>query len=158
MILKCNADFYYPKNKGLDLFIKLNKLDKYSLFNNDEYILKDKLKQFGVLVIQVLGQKNDDELEEEATDFFHYLLLPTIRRDIDVYLQSILKYFKSIGYLRFKKNTYNDMKQSIKRYRICYYSKKKDIIIQKDYSSLKQVSNDIGSGKTTSIYYKLKNL
>lgn len=157
-MLKCYGKFYYPENRGLDMYIRLNKLDTFSLFNNDENLFIDRLKIFSRLVIEVLGQKSEGEMEKQATNFFHYLLLPTIRRDIDVYLQSILAYFKSVGYLRFKKNTYNDMKQTIKRYRICYFSKDNDVIIQKDYSSLKQVSNDIGSGKTTSIYYKLKNI
>lgn len=157
-MLKSDGRFYYPQNKGLSMYVKLNKLDRFSLFNNDENLFISRLKVFSSLVINVLGMKSENEMEDEATKFFHYLLLPNIRRDIDVYLTAVLKYFKSVGYLRFKKNTYNDMKQTIKRYRICYYTKDSKVIIQKDYSSLKQVSNDIGSGKTTSIYYKLKNL
>lgn len=157
-MLKCNGDFYYPQNKGLSMYIKLNKLNTFSLFNNDENLFISRLKIFSQLVIEVLGQKSDDEMEDEATNFFHFLLLPNIRKDIDLYLTYVLNYFKSVGYLRFKKNTYNDMKQTIKRYRICYFSKDSKLIMVKDYSSLKQVSNDIGNGKTTSIYYKLKNL
>ena len=157
-MLKCNGEFYYPQNKGLSMYIKLNKLNTFSLFNNDENLFISRLKIFSQLVIEVLGQKSDDEMEDEATNFFHFLLLPNIRRDINLYLTSVLNYFKSVGYLRFKKNTYNDMKQTIKRYRICYFSKDSKLLMVKDYSSLKQVSNDIGNGKTTSIYYKLKNL
>ena len=50
------------------------------------------------------------------------------------------------------------MNQSIVRYIIDYKDNDGNIIISKKYSSIKQVSNDIGSGKSSSVYYIVKKL
>ena len=65
---------------------------------------------------------------------------------------------QSIGYLKFKKNVYNKMNQSIVRYVIDYKDVDGNIVISKKYSSIKQVSCDIGSGKSSSVYYIVKKL
>ena len=74
--------------------------------------------------------------------------------DIKEYLQPLLDYFHLIGYLKFKKNIYNDNKQKIIRYRVEFKNKDGKLLIIKRYSSLAQLSDDIGK-KMTSLHYQL---
>ena len=150
---------YYPPNNGTELFIRLNKLESFWVdFYHGTSRFDALLYKLYRLVIFQIANMTEANQQKEAQIFFYYLLKEDLRKDIGAYLNPLLKYFKSIGYLKFKKCIYNDMNQSIVRYVIDYKDENGDLIISKKYSSIKQVSNDIGSGKSSSIYYIVKKL
>ena len=151
---KYNATVYYPVNTGLSLFIKFNGLDKMTVdFDGsceDPDIAFTKLY---VLVRDVLAGMSEDEQAHESERFFIYLL-GNPRRDCRAYLEPLLSYFHIIGYLKFKKHIYNDNKQKIVRYRVVFKNKLGEQLFVKRYSSLAQLSDDIGK-KMTSLHYQL---
>ena len=158
-MIKQNHNLYYPENKGTALFIEQNKLETFWIdFERGLGKFNDLLYQLYEIVIFQIANMTEKEKELEASRFFFYLLGEHTRRDVGPYLNPLLTYWKSIGYLKFKKCVYNRMNQSIVRYIIDYKDIDGNIIITKKYSSIKQVSNDIGSGKSSSVYYIVKKL
>lgn len=154
-----DKQIYYPKNNGTDLFIKQNNLESFWVdFENGLHKFNNLLDKLLIIVKFQIANMTEVQQEQEACLFFFYLLRTNIRTDIQRYLIPLLDYWKSIGYLKFKKVVYNTMNQSIIRYIIDYKNSNGDIIISKKYSSIKQVSNDIGNGKSSSIYYILKKI
>ena len=158
MIRQSNR-IYYPISKGVSLFVNQNNLESFWLdFENgiSKYnMLLDKLYK---IVIFQIANMTEKQKEAEASRFFFYLLSENIRTDIKIYLTQLLDYWKSIGFLKFKKVVYNKMNQSIVRYVIDYKDIEGNVIISKKYSSIKQVSNDIGQGKSSSVYYLVKKI
>tara|TARA_Y100000385_G_scaffold232164_1_gene244531 strand:- start:1306 stop:1797 length:492 start_codon:yes stop_codon:yes gene_type:complete len=145
---------YYPKNEGIELYIKQENLDKIVVcFNNENDKINDKLSKLSKLSINAIALMTDDERMLESERFFLYLI-SNPRKDIKYYLQPILDYFHMIGYLKFKKNIYNDNKQKIIRYRVEFKNKQGKLLITKRYSSLAQLSDDLGK-KMTSLHYQL---
>ena len=158
MIRQSNK-LYFPHNKGTALFIEQNKIDTFWIdFEHGLYKFNNLLHKLYEIVIFQIANMTEKQKEKEASRFFFYLLGENIRTDIGTYLNPLLTYWKSIGYLKFKKCVYNGMNQSIVRYIIDYKDNEGNIIISKKYSSIKQVSNDIGSGKSSSVYYIVKKL
>ena len=148
------GDIYYPENEGIELFIKQEGLNKIVVsFNNDINTVKDKLICLSVMVINAIALMNDERRALESERFFLYLISYP-RKDIKDYLQPVLDYFHLIGYLKFKKNIYNDNKQKIIRYRVEFKNTDGKLLIIKRYSSLAQLSDDIGK-KMTSLHYQL---
>ena len=148
------GDIYYPENEGIELFIKQEGLNKIVVsFNNDINTVKDKLLCLSVMVINAIALMNDERRALESERFFLYLISYP-RKDIKDYLQPVLDYFHLIGYLKFKKNIYNDNKQKIIRYRVEFKNTDGKLLIIKRYSSLAQLSDDIGK-KMTSLHYQL---
>ena len=96
---------------------------------------------------------SDDKRAMESERFLLYLI-SCPRKDIKEYLKPVLDYFHVIGYLQFKKNIYNDNKQKIIRHRVEFKNKEGRLLITKRYSSLAQLSDDIGK-KMTSLHYQL---
>lgn len=158
-MIRQDHKLYHPANKGTSLFIAQNKLETFWIdFETGLDKFNNLLHQLYEIVIFQIANMTEKEKEKEASRFFFFLLNKNIRRDIESYLNPLLTYWKSIGYLKFKKCVYNDMNQSIVRYIIDYKDTDGNIIISKKYSSIKQVSNDIGSGKSSSVYYIVKKL
>ena len=158
MIRQSNK-LYFPSNKGIALFIEQNKIDTFWIdFEHGLFKYNNLLNRLYEIVIFQIANMTEMEKEAEAERFFFFLLRENIRMDIGLYLDPLLAYWKSIGYLKFKKCVYNNMNQSIVRYIIDYKDIDGNIIISKKYSSIKQVSNDIGSGKSSSVYYIIKKL
>jgi hypothetical protein len=150
---------YYPENKGTTLFIEQNNIESFWIdFENDLFKYNELLNKLYRIVIFQIANMTEREKEKEAERFFYYLLEENIRTDIGAYLNPLLNYWKSIGYLKFKKCVYNKMNQSIVRYVIDYKDTHGNVLISKKYSSIKQVSNDIGSGKSSSVYYIVKKI
>ena len=149
-----NGTLYYPKNEGIKLYIKQENLDKIVVcFNNENDKINDKLSKLSKLSINAIALMTDDERMLESERFFLYLI-SNPRKDIKYHLQPILDYFHMIGYLKFKKNIYNDNKQKIIRYRVEFKNKQGKLLITKRYSSLAQLSDDLGK-KMTSLHYQL---
>ena len=149
-----NGTLYYPKNEGIELYIKQENLDKIVVcFNNENDKINDKLSKLSKLSINAIALMTDDERMLESERFFLYLI-SNPRKDIKYHLQPILDYFHMIGYLKFKKNIYNDNKQKIIRYRVEFKNKQGKLLITKRYSSLAQLSDDLGK-KMTSLHYQL---
>ena len=145
---------YYPDSKGLHLFVKQNRLLRFVVdFDHDELAWNRLLKRFASLVSDVIARMTTKEQEMESEKFFAYLIQDP-RRDLRAYLQPLLDYFHMLGFLKFKKNIYNDNKQKIVRYRVIFKNKNDEIITVKRYSSLGQLSDDIGK-KMTSLHYQL---
>jgi hypothetical protein len=150
---------YYPENKGTGLFVKQNNIESFWIdFEYGLHKFNDLLDKLLAIVKFQIANMTEAHQEKEASLFFYYLLGENIRTDIGAYLNPLLDYWKSIGYLKFKKIVYNKMNQSIVRYTIDYKNSDGDVIISKKYSSIKQVSNDIGSGKSSSVYYIVKKI
>jgi hypothetical protein len=148
------GDIYYPENEGIELFIKQEGLNKIVVsFNNDDDTVKDKLICLSIMVKNAIALMPDDKRTLESERFFLYLISYP-RKDIKDYLQPVLDYFHMIGYLKFKKNIYNDNKQKIIRYRVEFKNTDGKLLIIKRYSSLAQLSDDIGK-KMTSLHYQL---
>ncbi len=146
-----------PNNKGLDLFIQENRLDKILVdFNYNERLFNETLHKLYELSAQAISKLTEDEKEMCSQSFFVYLISDP-RRDIGAYLRPLLSYFHMLGYLKFKKNIYNDNKQQVVRYRVAFRNKSNEIIKVKQYSSLAQLSDDIGK-KMTSLHYQLYKL
>lgn len=148
------ACIYHPKNEGLDLFIEQQGLNKIVVcFDDGCDLITDKFIKLSKMVINVIALMNNDKRALESERFFLYLI-SNPRKDIKYYLQPILDYFHMIGYLKFKKNIYNDNKQKIIRYRVEFKNTDGKLLIIKRYSSLAQLSDDIGK-KMTSLHYQL---
>jgi hypothetical protein len=148
------ASIYHPKNEGLDLFIKQQGLNKIVVcFDDGCDLITDKFIKLSKMVINVIALMNNDKRALESERFFLHLI-SNPRKDIKYYLQPILDYFHMIGYLKFKKNIYNDNKQKIIRYRVEFKNTDGKLLIIKRYSSLAQLSDDIGK-KMTSLHYQL---
>jgi len=158
MIRQSNK-IYYPVNKGTTLFIKQNNIESFWVdFEHDLFKYKELLNKLYRIVIVEIANMTENKKQQEAERFFYYLLNENIRTDIGTYLNPLLDYWKSIGYLKFKKCIYNKMNQSIVRYVIDYKDPHGNVLKSKKYSSIKQVSNDIGSGKSSSVYYIVKKI
>ena len=152
-----STDMYYPDREGLRLFVKQNRLDKMLVdFNFDQRNHDKLLIKFADLVIDTLASMTQKEKEKESEKLFVYLISDP-RRDIGAYLQKVLDYFHVLGFLKFKKNIYNDNKQKVIRYRVEFKNKEGELIKVKHYSSLGQLSDDIGK-KMTSLHYQLFKL
>jgi hypothetical protein len=147
------GNLYHPQNKGIELYIIQQHLNKIIVCFDDEDLTAEKLKKLSCLVINAIAIMTDDNRSLESEKFFLYLI-SCPRKDIKIYLQPILDYFHMIGYLKFKKNIYNDNKQKIIRYRVEFKNKEGKLLIIKKYSSLGQLSDDIGK-KMTSLHYQL---
>jgi hypothetical protein len=147
------GDIYYPENEGIDLFIKQEGLNKIVVSFNNDIVITDKLIRLSKMVINAIGLMTDDKRALESERFFLYLISYP-RKDIKEYLQPVLDYFHLIGYLKFKKNIYNDNKQQVIRYRVEFKNTEGKLLIIKRYSSLSQLSDDIGK-KMTSLHYQL---
>ena len=145
---------YRPDIKGLDLFITQNHLDKIVIdFSGQGSGVADLLKQLFALVRSSLARMPEAEKEAESERFFIYLI-SNPRRDVKEYLKPLLDYFHVLGYLKFKKSVYNCNKQSIARYRVVFKNKDGKTLVTKHYSSLAQLSDDVGK-KMTSLHYQL---
>jgi|TARA_R110000751_G_scaffold208152_1_gene312039 hypothetical protein len=148
------GDIYCPENEGIDLFIKQEGLNKIVVsFDNSIDIITVKLKCLSAMVKNAIALMNDEQRALESERFFLYLISYP-RKDIKDYLQPVLDYFHLIGYLKFKKNIYNDNKQQVIRYRVEFKNTDGKLLIIKRYSSLAQLSDDIGK-KMTSLHYQL---
>ena len=148
------GDIYYPENEGIELFIKQEGLNKIVVcFDNSTDTKFEKLTCLSKMVINAIALMTDDKRALESERFFLYLISYP-RKDIKDYLQPVLDYFHLIGYLKFKKNIYNDNKQKVIRYRVEFKNKEGKLLIIKRYSSLAQLSDDIGK-KMTSLHYQL---
>jgi len=148
------GDLYYPKNEGIELYIQQQHLNKIVVcFDGGFDSIKAKLKKLSAMVKNAIALMSDDKRTMESERFFLYLISYP-RKDIKEYLQPVLDYFHIIGYLKFKKNIYNDNKQKIIRYRVEFKNKEGRLLITKRYSSLAQLSDDIGK-KMTSLHYQL---
>jgi hypothetical protein len=148
------GNLYYPKNEGIELYIQQQKLDQIIVcFDDGFYEMDAKLKKLTLMVINAIAILQDDKRTLESERFFLYLI-SSPRKDIKEYLQPILDYFHMIGYLKFKKNIYNNSKQKIIRYRVEFKNSEGKLLIIKKYSSLAQLSDDIGK-KMTSLHYQL---
>ena len=145
---------YRPDIKGLDLFIAQNRLDKIVIdFSAHGSGGAELLGQLFVLVRNSLARMTETEKEQESERYFIYLI-SNPRRDVKEYLIPLLGYFHVLGYLKFKKSVYNDHKQNIVRYRVVFKNKDGKTLITKRYSSLAQLSDDVGE-KMTSLHYQL---
>ena len=100
-----------------------------------------------------IGSLSELEQEHESEAFFVYLL-DAPRRDLSIYLTRLLDYFHLIGLLKFKKQVYNDSKQSIVRHMVVFKTVDGRVICKKKYSSINQLSQDCGC-KTSSIHYNI---
>lgn len=146
-----------PHNKGLELYVQQHKLDKILVdFNFNEVEFNRTLHKLYEMAATTISKLNDAEKENCSQSFFVYLISDP-RRDIGAYLRPLLSYFHMLGYLKFKKNIYNDNKQQVVRYRVAFRNKRNEIIKVKQYSSLAQLSDDIGK-KMTSLHYQLYKL
>lgn len=146
-----------PHNKGLELYVEQHKLDKILVdFNFNEVEFNRTLHKLYEMAATTISKLNDAEKENCSQSFFVYLISDP-RRDIGAYLRPLLSYFHMLGYLKFKKNIYNDNKQQVVRYRVAFRNKRNEIIKVKQYSSLAQLSDDIGK-KMTSLHYQLYKL
>ena len=145
-------DLYYPDNRGLQLYAEQNGLLAFRVdfFGDDGRHAK---QTFARLVADVIAKMTPEQQAKESEQFFIYLL-QNPRRDMEAYLTPLLDYFHMIGLLKFKKHVYNDNKQSIVRYRVIFKNKQGEFICEKKYSSLSQLSDDIGK-KMTSLHYQL---
>lgn len=147
-------DIYHPKSDGIELYIKQQRLDKMVVdFNGFDSVREAHLRKLFDMVSHVIGSMSEDEQAKESEAFFVYLISDP-RRDIGAYLQPLLSYFHDLGYLKFKKHIYNDNKQKVVRYKVEFKNKSGEIIKVKLYSSLSQLSDDIGK-KMTSLHYQL---
>lgn len=146
------TDLYYPQNPSLRIFAEQNKLLVFYLDieGNNNATAK---AMFADLVADVLAKMTPEQQEVESENFFCYLL-QNPRRDMGPYLRPLLKHFHRLGLLKFKKNVYNDHKQKIVRYRVEFKNKNGDFICEKKYSSLNQLSDDVGK-KLTTLHYQL---
>tara|TARA_R110002153_G_scaffold92372_3_gene224435 strand:- start:416 stop:925 length:510 start_codon:yes stop_codon:yes gene_type:complete len=159
IMIRQSNKLYYPDNKGIKLFVEQNKINTFWVdFETESCKFNNLLHRLYEIVIFQIANMTEEEQEREASRFFFFLLDDNVREDIGNYLNPLLEYWKSIGYLKFKKNVYNKMNQSIVRYVIDYKDVDGNIVISKKYSSIKQVSCDIGSGKSSSVYYIVKKL
>lgn len=148
---------YYPKSPGLDLYIEQHSLNKIVVDFEKNYKKFDEiLYTFYCLVKNVIARMSEKEQEAESEKFFVYLISDP-RRDIRAYLDPLLSYFHDLGFLRFKKHIYNDNKQKVVRYKVVFKNKQGKIIKVKKYTSLGQLSDDIGK-KMTSLHYQLFNI
>jgi len=155
--------FYRPyvwtpsDNEGLRLYIERNSLDKILVdFNYNERTFNAVLYKLYEMTASAISIMSEPQKEECSQSFFVYLISDP-RRDIGAYLRPLLSYFHMLGYLKFKKNIYNDNKQQVVRYRVAFRNKHNEIIKVKQYSSLAQLSDDIGK-KMTSLHYQLYKL
>lgn len=150
-----SLNLYYPDNRGLHLYAKQNGLLAFriDMDGDDGHATKSR---FAGLVADALAKMKPEEQERESERFFAYLL-QNPRRDMGAYLEPLLKYFHTLGLLKFKKRVYNDHKQRVVRYRVEFYNKQGEHICDKQYSSLSQLSDDIGK-KMTSLHYQLFKL
>ena len=145
-------DFYYPDNKGLHLFVDHHNLSEF--YVDMDGAGRDAVhRKFAQLVIEALARMSGKQQEEESEKFFVYLL-QNPRRDMADYLEPLLQYFHKIGLLKFKKHVYNDNKQKVVRYKVVFKNTAGKFITEKYYSSLSQLSDDIGK-KMTSLHYQL---
>ena len=148
------GDLYHPENEGIELYIKQQGLNKIVVcFDHEFDNVNTKFIKLSAMVINAIALMNDDKRALESERYFLYLISKP-RKDIKNYLQPVLDYFHLIGYLKFKKNIYNDNKQKIIRYRVEFKNKEGKLLIIKQYSSLAQLSDDIGK-KMTSLHYQL---
>lgn len=148
------SDIYYPDNAGIALYVKQERLDTIIVFfNNETESYNTKLLKLSAMTINAIALMSDDDRALESERFFLYLISYP-RKDIKYYLQPVLDYFHLIGYLKFKKNIYNDNKQNIIRYRVEFKNREGRLLITKRYSSLASVSDDLGK-KMTSLHYQL---
>jgi len=146
-----------PNNKGLQLYLEQHRLDKIIIdFNFNQFEFNRTLRKLYEMTATAIAKMSDLEQEECSQSFFVYLISDP-RRDIGAYLRPLLSYFHMLGYLKFKKNIYNDNKQQVVRYRVVFRNKRNEIIKVKQYSSLAQLSDDIGK-KMTSLHYQLYKL
>lgn len=153
-MVRYDLRMYYPDNKGLELFLDVNGMNKHVLdFNNTMSDTDANMHKFYTLVRDVLAGMTEDARGRESENFFIYLLSYP-RRDARAYLEPLLSYFHILGYLKFKKNIYNDNKQKVVRYRVEYKNKEGKLLFIKRYSSLAQLSDDVGK-KMTSLHYQL---
>lgn len=148
-------DFYYPDNKGLHLFVEQHKLNEFYV-DMDGCGKVYVMRKFTQLVIEAIACMDARQQEAESEKFFVYLL-QNPRRDMAEYLEPLLEYFHQIGLLKFKKHVYNDNKQKVVRYKVVFKNKSGKCITEKYYSSLGQLSDDIGK-KMTSLHYQLFKL
>jgi len=147
-------DIYHPPSKGLDLYLQQHNLHCFTVdFERNPKTDQAVQYKFFELVRDVIARMSVDEQQAESEKFFVYLISDP-RRDIGYYLQPLLDYFHMLGFLKFKKNIYNDHKQSVVRYQVVFKNKQGKIIKQKRYASLAQLSDDIGK-KMTSLHYQL---
>jgi len=147
-------DIYHPPNKGLTLYLEQHNLHCFTVdFERNSIRDNAILYKFFELVRDVIARMSVTEQQAESEKFFVYLISDP-RRDIGAYLQPLLDYFHMLGFLKFKKNIYNDNKQSVVRYQVVFKNKQGKIIKQKRYASLAQLSDDIGK-KMTSLHYQL---
>ena len=147
-----SVDLYYPRNHGLHLYAEQNRLLSFRLDIDGDDGRAAKAR-FARLVADVLAKMTPLEQEQESEKFLCYLL-QNPRRDMEAYLKPLLDSFHRLGLLKFKKNVYNDHKQKVVRYRVEFKNKAGKFICEKKYSSLSQLSDDIGK-KMTSLHYQL---
>ncbi len=148
------TDIYHPESKGIKLFIEQKKLNKLIVdFNGNNQIRDENLHQLFELVSHVIGGMSDVDQAKESEAFFVFLISDP-RRDIGAYLRPLLEYFHNLGYLKFKKHIYNDNKQKVVRYKVEFKNTEGTVLKVKLYSSLAQLSDDIGK-KMTSLHYQL---
>ena len=145
-------DIYYPKQRSLELYVEHNKLNHFHVDMDGDGNVKAKA-MFAQLVMDVIARMTPEAQEKESEDFFVYLL-QNPRRDMGAYLVPLLEYFHKLGLLKFKKNVYNDNKQKIVRYKVIFKNTSGEVVTEKYYSSLSQLSDDIGK-KMTSLHYQL---
>ena len=152
-IIFFNSNIYHPKSEAIELFIEQTKLDKFLVCFNETNHQPKNLKKLSQLSINAIALLNEKERERESEKFYMFLITNP-RNDIKEYLQPLLNYFHMIGYLKFKKSIYNHNKQKIVRYIVEFKNKEGKLLIKKKYSSLEQLSDDIGK-KMTTLHYQL---
>lgn len=152
-----SAKLYYPENnKALQFYIDQENLNVIIVNFDTECNITSKYIKLSKMVINAIARMSEHERELESERFFLYLISHP-RGDIKEYLQPLLNYFHMIGYLKFKKNIYNENKQTVVRYKVEFKNKDGKPILIKCYSSLSQLSDDIGK-KMTSLHYQLFKL
>jgi len=125
-------------------------------FNGSSRHREEVLTKLADMVCDCVAKLPVAAQEMESERFFAYLLQDP-RPDLEHYLSPVLKYFHMLGFLKFKKHVYNNNKQSVVRYRVTFKNKAGDVIANKQYSSLQQLSDDTGK-KMSSLHYQLFNI
>tara|TARA_R100001594_G_scaffold137306_1_gene180266 strand:- start:181 stop:630 length:450 start_codon:yes stop_codon:yes gene_type:complete len=106
---------------------------------------KKEIYEFGDLVMDYLDKKID--LEDDAKDFYKWIMCNYVPLDYRGYAEDILDYFHWREYLLFKKFVVTPKYHKKKRYLVKFISDNK-LFFTKSYTSLREIQDDTGKRST----------
>tara|TARA_R110000824_G_scaffold147091_8_gene316467 strand:- start:697 stop:1299 length:603 start_codon:yes stop_codon:yes gene_type:complete len=140
--LDMNNNFLDTKNKEINDYIVIHKLNQYNLFfeSKDRKEFLKNLRYVAIRHVLDLDVLDDEELQPYVKVFFIHLLKHPLA-DYDDYNRKMLNYFHLREFLVFKRHIHNTTYRKLIKYKVNYkfYDKTEYI---KHYTSLREISND----------------